>query len=163
VEKPTVSITSNVVNNLLCNNAGLVALTLNPATATLSGPGVSGTNFNPATAGVGVHVLNASYTNEFGCTATEQLILTVENCASLSTVVDSKLSLMPNPNSGVFTLRNADLGASISIVGLDGKRIFEGKNNGAIQSIDVSFASQGIYILETTEQGLSQRIKFMVK
>jgi carboxypeptidase T len=163
VANPTVSINSNDADNLFCNTAGVVTLTLNPSTATVIGPGVSGTNFNPATAGVGVHTLTASFTNEFGCTASEQLILTVENCASISSLSESKLSLIPNPNTGVFTLRNADLGANISIVGLDGKSIFEGKINGSIQSIDISFASQGIYILETTEEGILHRIKFMVK
>ncbi len=44
-----------------CATAAPVTLTVTPATATVTGLGVTGTSFNPATAGVGTHTLTITY------------------------------------------------------------------------------------------------------
>jgi len=43
---------------------------VSPSGGTFSGPGVSGTDFNPAAAGVGLHTINYSYTDNNSCTNT---------------------------------------------------------------------------------------------
>ena len=54
-QPPTVTITG--YNPEYCIDAGTVNLTVSPTGGTLTGSGVTGTTFNPATAGVGTHVL----------------------------------------------------------------------------------------------------------
>ncbi len=58
-----------------------------PAGGSYSGPGVSGGFFNPATAGVGTHIITYSYTNASGCTASSTFTITVSNSAPSVTAV----------------------------------------------------------------------------
>jgi len=62
----------------VCINGGNVSLTgASPAGGTFSGPGVSGTSFDPVAAGIGTHVLTYSYTNANGCTNATNFSVTV--------------------------------------------------------------------------------------
>ncbi len=49
-----------------------------PAGGTWSGPGVSGSTFNPTTAGFGSHTITYSYTNGSGCSDSDTRIVTVD-------------------------------------------------------------------------------------
>jgi hypothetical protein len=60
-----------------CTSNGLLTLVGSPAGGTWSGTGVSGSTFNPTTAGPGSFVLTYSFTNEFGCTVTCQTTIGV--------------------------------------------------------------------------------------
>ncbi|HLP20719.1 MAG TPA: hypothetical protein VK174_10475, partial [Chitinophagales bacterium] len=70
VKTGDLAITSS--NAAMCNNSAARPLTANVAGGTWSGPGVSGTNFNPATAGAGTHTI--TYSLE-GCSATQQIVV----------------------------------------------------------------------------------------
>lgn len=66
---PNVTVT---VTPVVCIDAGIIAVATSPATGTggtgvLTGPGVSGTNFNPQTAGQGSHTLTYTFTTTDGC------------------------------------------------------------------------------------------------
>ena len=61
-----------------CTNSPIVTLTGNPAGGTFSGPGISGNQFAPGTAGIGTHQITYTYTDGNGCT----------NSKTLSTLVD---------------------------------------------------------------------------
>ena len=69
-----------------CVSSGLVALSGTPAGGTFTGPGVTGTNFNPATAGIGTHTINYYYTSG-GCTgsATTNIIVNSSNTIAAGT------------------------------------------------------------------------------
>jgi gliding motility-associated-like protein len=72
---PTVTLQSF---NPVCVNAASFALSGgSPAGGTYSGTGVSGGNFNPATAGVGTHTITYSYTNGNNCSGSAQQTITV--------------------------------------------------------------------------------------
>ncbi len=51
----------------VCISSGALALAGSPVGGVWSGPGITGSNFNPAFAGVGTHVITYSYTNANGC------------------------------------------------------------------------------------------------
>ncbi len=51
------------LNNTYCSDEGAVNLTLEPAGGILSGPGTSGSSFNPSTAGTGLITLTYDYTD----------------------------------------------------------------------------------------------------
>ncbi|MBK7909423.1 T9SS type A sorting domain-containing protein [Candidatus Pollutiaquabacter sp.] len=62
---PTVSLGSFTA---VCQNAGVQTLSGgSPAGGTYSGPGVSGTSFDPAVAGAGNHTITYAYTDAAGC------------------------------------------------------------------------------------------------
>lgn len=68
-----------------CSSAASFALTGgSPAGGTYSGPGVTGANFDPATAGVGTHVITYTYTNAGGCTSSATNSITVAAAPNVS-------------------------------------------------------------------------------
>ncbi|HNP94459.1 MAG TPA: PKD domain-containing protein [Cyclobacteriaceae bacterium] len=73
-------------NRSFCRNSGIYSMTNDPSIlgGTFSGQGVSGNNFNPNTAGVGVHIITYTYADEFGCVATAQRQFTVVDIVTVS-------------------------------------------------------------------------------
>ncbi len=66
---PNVTVT---VTPVVCIDAGIITVTTSPAsgptgTGVLTGPGISGNNFNPQTAGAGAHNLTYTFTTSDGC------------------------------------------------------------------------------------------------
>jgi gliding motility-associated-like protein len=69
----------------VCSNNAAFALTGgSPAGGTYSGPGVSGGNFNPATAGAGTHTITYSYSDGNGCTASAPNSITVNGAPNVT-------------------------------------------------------------------------------
>ena len=58
----------------------LVPVEVSPTGGILSGPGISGLNFNPAVAGAGSHSISYSYTDPGGCTGiADRQVVVIEN------------------------------------------------------------------------------------
>lgn len=102
------------IDRAFCINSGTRSLTNDPSLlgGTWSGPGVSGSNFSPNSAGVGTHIITYTYADEFGCIATDTRTFTVTNIVSVSAgpaitvcVTASPLSLASSgfPAGGVWT------------------------------------------------------------
>ncbi len=70
-------------NAAMCNNSAARTLTANVAGGTWSGPGVSGTTFNPAIAGAGTHTI--TYSLE-GCTATQTITVNQTTPPTIGTI-----------------------------------------------------------------------------
>lgn len=101
----------------ICINAAPVSITTSPAastpgqTGTLSGNGVSGTNFNPATAGIGNHSVTYFFEDQFGCsnTATDIIlvnplpVVSITNNESPYCVKTPTANLVLSPPGGQFT------------------------------------------------------------
>ena len=59
-----------------CVSGAAVGLSATPAGGTYAGPGVSGSSFNPATAGVGTHTLTYTVVDSLGCgTVSRQVVV----------------------------------------------------------------------------------------
>ncbi len=74
-----------------CENGSLVNLTSgSPSGGVYSGTGVSGTQFNPAVAGVGQHKITYTYSDIHGCASTDSSTITVLSApvVSFSTLSD---------------------------------------------------------------------------
>ncbi len=112
---PTVTLSSLTA---VCVDASAFALSGgSPSGGTYSGTGVSGGNFNPATAGVGSHIITYTYTDANTCT----------DSASQTQVVDSlptvTFSTIPDvcANAASFTLtQGSPLGGTYSGIGVSG-------------------------------------------
>ena len=68
----------------LCVEGETISLTATPSGGTWSGPGVSGSTFNPTLAGVGAHVLTYYFADAFGCSAVRELTIQVDRCAGIN-------------------------------------------------------------------------------
>ncbi|KAB1063343.1 T9SS type A sorting domain-containing protein, partial [Salibacter halophilus] len=69
----------------VCISSNSITLTGGtPTGGTYSGPGVSGTQFDPSVAGVGTHVITYSVTNSNGCTDSDTTSITVNPLPTVS-------------------------------------------------------------------------------
>lgn len=62
---------------ILCFNGPVVTLTAHDPGGTWSGPGMTGSNFNPSIAGIGNHTITYSITDINGCSSSDQITITV--------------------------------------------------------------------------------------
>lgn len=153
----------------MCNTAGVFNLSGTPTGGTFSGPGVSGNEFNPQTAGVGIHTLSYEYTDANGCSNTDIAVYTVDDCASLEeNNLSNSLALAPNPSSTHIdiTVPGNDLTiSSIQLISLEG-RVLSLQNNSALENtirVDVSSYAKGTYMaIITTSKGVINK-KFIVQ
>ncbi|MFN6410195.1 MAG: T9SS type A sorting domain-containing protein, partial [Bacteroidota bacterium] len=68
----------------LCEEDEIITLTATPTGGTWSGTGTIGSTFNPALAGLGVHVLTYHYIDAFGCSAVQEVSIQVNRCAGIN-------------------------------------------------------------------------------
>lgn len=91
----------------LCYSDGSITLSEGtPSGGTYSGPGISGTTFDPAAAGIGEHTITYSF-SDGNCTGYAQDVVVVDACMGLALVRSDGtrgVRLSPNPNNGNFTL-----------------------------------------------------------
>ncbi len=111
--RPAITVSAGA-NRSFCRNSGVYSMTNDPSIlgGSFSGPGVSGSNFNPNTAGVGVHIITYTYDDEFGCVATATRQFTVTDIVTVNAgpsvtvcVTASPLDLTSSgfPSGGVWS------------------------------------------------------------
>lgn len=160
---PAVTIASDAPNNTTCVNYDLITLTASPVGGTFTGPGVTGSQFDPSVAGVGNHTITYSYTESTnGCTGTTTLSLTVEACASLGEVEEANIELYPNPNTGEFNISGLVDGQTFVIYDANGRIVKEGKAGNGDVKIDIHNESIGTYYFKTTHQTQEIEIPFVI-
>jgi len=124
----------------LCLNGVPVVLVGNPAGGTFSGTGVSGSNFNPTTAGVGTHTVTYTYTDGNGCTNSTTRNITVIALPTASTV-------------GATSVCQNAASPNITFTGANGTRpyIFTYTiNGGAPQTVSTTAASNSVTVAVPT-------------
>ncbi|MEY2650129.1 MAG: hypothetical protein RL608_803 [Bacteroidota bacterium] len=115
-----------VVNNLpavtvlafsdtTCVNYTAVTLAGAPAGGTFSGNGVTGASFDPATAGVGTHVVTYSYTDANGCANSATTTIVVDACVGMDEASLNAIRVFPNPTNSVINVETTrdDLAAVV--------------------------------------------------
>ena len=164
---PNVSI-SGLASNYLDTDP-VVTMTGSPAGGTFSGPGVSGSTFNPGVAGTGTHTITYTYTDGNGCSGQTDIIVTVDP----NTAIDHDMfgmvpTVFPNPNDGHFTLAfslNETHDVSFDIKTMTGKTVMSreiGHFAGAFEkAFDMSDLAGGIYFLELHIDGEKVRTKMI--
>ncbi|NJK84549.1 MAG: hypothetical protein HC912_12915, partial [Saprospiraceae bacterium] len=106
---PTVSFSG--LSGIYCEGSGLVTLTGSPAGGTFSGPGISGNSFNPAAAGIGLHTITYTFSQN-NCTfsASQQVevvagneVLSITGLGSTYCVNAAAVSITGSPLGGAFS------------------------------------------------------------
>ncbi|MFM7300914.1 MAG: T9SS type A sorting domain-containing protein, partial [Crocinitomicaceae bacterium] len=120
-----------------------------PTGGTYSGPGVSGTNFNPANAGTGTHTISYSVTQN-GCTGSSTSTITVDACAGLNEYEQMQVIIYPNPSTGIFVVDQIDVTLTNKIYLYDqaGRLIKTLEPNSASIQLDLTDFSNGVYSLK---------------
>lgn len=146
---PTVSL-AIVVDTVCTTDAAFILTGGSPAGGTYSGPGVSGTTFNPAAANNGANTITYSYTDsQTGCSASNTDMIYVDLCVGVAAINANTESFVvfPNPNNGQFTLQlNTTSIADVLIYDAIGQLVSAEKVQPNVQH-QVTIGSTGVYLI----------------
>jgi hypothetical protein len=169
VVNPNPTVTGSAANNVVCLDDIADVLTGNPPSGIWTGPGITGSSFDPMTAGSGLQTVTYTYTDSNGCSDTSDVNIQVNLCTA---VVENNsgdgIQVFPNPNNGSFTLSvKKDLGAvQIEILDLQGRVVFSEEknvNSDFAETISMDTVADGIYLLQLTSDGLQQTEKISIQ
>ena len=164
------SVTGNASSFVVCVDDASVTLTGTPTGGAWSGPGVTGSNFDPATAGLGTQVATYNYTDSIGCSGTASVSIQVDACVGfVENTLANGVSVYPNPNNGSFTLSvNANVGdLTIKITDMQGRVVYTSVENnvnaGFVKQISLDTQSSGMYLMHIITNGEQQTKKIAVQ
>jgi hypothetical protein len=165
---PTVTASASSV--LVCVDDATVSLTGTPTGGVWSGPGVSGSNFNPTAAGVGAQTAIYSYTDANGCSGNATVSIQVNACVGfVENTLANGVSVYPNPNNGSFTLSvNANVAElTIKITDMQGRVVYASVDKnvsaGFVKQISLDTQSSGMYLMHIIANGEQQTKKISVQ
>jgi PKD repeat protein len=137
----------------VCINAPLFDLTGGiPSGGIYNGLGVTSNQFNPSVSGYGTFMIDYTYSDVNGCSASSQQSVTV-GCAEITETEINSISVFPNPSNGLFSVLTEGLKVeSIRIYDATGKlvKLVLNSNNSKELKIDLTDCSEGIYTIEIT-------------
>ncbi len=152
---PTVTMTPLTTVCVYNNASPLTGGT--PAGGTYSGTGVTGGNFDPATAGIGTHTITYTYTDGNGCEGMATQDITVDGCASIDENQLNSVSVYPNPtNDKLFIVLNGDF--NFEILDTRGRLIETGSGSNSIE-LNTSNYTVGVYFVKVTSESLNTTIR----
>ena len=165
---PNVTVTASSM--VVCVDDANVTLTGTPTGGTWTGPGVTGSNLNPAIAGVGAQTASYSYTDANGCSNIATVIVQVNACVGfVENTLANGVSVYPNPNNGSFTLSvNANVAdLIIKITDMQGRVVYASVENnvnaGFVKQISLDTQSSGMYLMHIITNGEQQTKKIAVQ
>ena len=145
---PVVSI-DPLVNDSVCNTSGLLTLpSATPLGGTFFGTGVTGNEFDPASAGIGNHFVYYTYTDSNGCFGVDTVSIYVLNCTGIEENANNNIILFPNPFESRLEISSAYMIDKINLFDLNGRLITcieEPKNRYILQ---LAHLNSGSYIIE---------------
>ncbi len=148
---PSVSLLLNP--DTVCVSTGSYSLSGGlPSGGSYSGSGVSGGNFSPALAGVGMHTIDYSYTDGNFCTTTNSSQIVVDVCSGIKSILDyGHIIIYPNPGNGVFIIENSFTEGMITVLDVLGNSIYSAQINQSGKTdkiqVDLSKQTKGMYFL----------------
>jgi carboxypeptidase T len=161
-QSPNVVISTSDTDGVICLLDGMITLLSDQNGTAFSGSGVIGSSFDPTVAGIGLHMVTASYTDGVGCVASATMSILVEDCASINELAANGLYVFPNPNQGSFTLQGLELGMRYAVYDVNGKLILEGISNQTNELIQLPRMTSGIYYIQSMKDGQLGQLKFAV-
>lgn len=151
---------------MICVYNSPVTLTQgSPAGGTYSGTGVTGNQFNPATAGVGTTTVTYNYTNGSGCSGSAQTGIVVDACASISENDASIVSVYPNPSSGLLTIYANEANVeSIKVFNGLGQVVYElNELQTSKQDINLENMASGVYTIRIMTNVGTETVPVIIK
>ncbi len=140
-----------------------VALTGNPTGGVFSGAGISGNDFDPALAGVGVHTITYTYTDNNGCVTetSETVTVSLGTKAMAHSFIQTKI--FPNPNNGNFQVMSSSNILSVSVLDLLGRKISQSQPINSLSFFSENNLDKGVFIIKIeTQSGIAYE-KIMVQ
>jgi hypothetical protein len=136
-----------------------------PAGGTYSGTGVSGSSFDPGTAGTGTHSITYTVTGANGCTNSASQNIVVNVCVGISNVsgIASDILAYPNPSEGMITISSEWISSSqLEVYNLLQQKVMETKVSASTLTIDLT-GKPGVYTLRFTKGNEIKVAKIVVR
>ncbi len=114
------STTLNALTSPVTTASAAQTLVGAPTGGTYSGPGVVGNMFNPAMAGAGTHTITYTTSGACASTATQMVVVTLDNCAAQPTCVTVNVSTglplnIPATGMGTYTVNFDNVTTNLTI------------------------------------------------
>ncbi|MFP4471972.1 MAG: PKD domain-containing protein [Bacteroidales bacterium] len=91
-----------------------------------SGTGVESGMFDPEVAGMGMHIITYSYTDDNGCENEAQQQMYVTSCVGMEEISSELLEVFPNPASGKFFVKTGAEGVyRLQLMSIGGQLVYE--------------------------------------
>jgi hypothetical protein len=121
-----------------------------PAGGTYSGPGVTGTSFDPSV-GAGPQTITYTYTDpNTTCSGSASQMIVVTACTGISEANENGIRLYPNPTNGVLHIETGSAIATVEVYNALGELVVsQALSNGASQ-VDLSGLENGIYFVRVS-------------
>jgi len=152
-----------------CQNSPPYQLTEgSPAGGVYSGPTVVNGWFYPEDAGVGIHLLTYTFTDNNGCVDSANRDVTVQDCTAIGALSGKSVSVFPNPGDGNFIVQfngNTESEFLIKIYNSTGKLLLERTidlNDDHKTAIDLTSHPKGLYYLTLTQNNQTISRKLMI-
>lgn len=161
---PTVNF--ELPNDTICTGTSAFLLSGGtPVGGTYSGTGVGANIFNPAAFSQGaVTVITYTYTDaSTGCSNSATDIIAIDACLSIEeNEIEEFIFVYPNPTNGIIKVDNIKGDAQYTIISVSGQVVERGELSPNTNTIDISAAQNGIYLLQL-QQGQNMHTVRIVK
>lgn len=141
-------------------NDAPVALTSSPAGGVFIGPGVTGSTFDPAAAGVGLHSITYTYVDGNSCinTAGQCTEVTLNTTTGGTHMAEGGVHIFPNPTNGLFNVE-LDLQGLVSLQVFDAagrlahSEVFQGNGTRSVRTLNLVGMAKGGYTVQVQNNG----------
>ena len=134
-----------------------------PTGGTYSGPGVNGSNFNPANAGIGTHTITYSVTQN-GCAGSNTSTITVDACSSIEDSEINSIVVYPNPTNGTINIQGLTPEILlIELIDASGKICGTWNVNSVVKQLDLSAYSTGTYSINFKGKEINTSKRITIK
>lgn len=147
-------VTMNSADDSVCVSDATVALYGEPYGGVFSGPGVSYNVFAPSAPGN--YTIFYSYTDGYGCTNTDSIVIVVEVCSGADEVLpENEISCFVSGDRFFIHTGNDLSGATCRITNSQGATVLNGMLDGPENSFGVQHLAAGIYYYQLQRNGRS--------
>lgn len=164
VVNPLPSLMISAAKDTACVNMTSDSLMASPMGGIFSGTGVTGSNFDPATAGIGNHVITYTYSDSLGCTNSDSITLVVSSCAGINELngLGNEVIMYPNPFSQTLNVDvTTNESTSVTLFDMLGNNIGTWQLKKGANAINTQSIAPGVYTLQVKTKSEILNRKFV--
>ena len=111
-------------------------------------------SINPSTEILTSGLYSIEATNQFGCSSSDEILVTLSSCASVVELFNA-IEIYPNPTNDFIQIISSEQLRFMRLYSAEGKIVFEQSTSGNEMIISLIDLKTGVYMLEIeTNQGL---------
>jgi hypothetical protein len=155
---PLPNVTLAIPTSTMCvDDADLTLTGGSPAGGTWNGPGISGSTFDPMTAGAGTQTITYFFTDANGCDGSATDVITVSLCTGIAAVATGNdFVIYPNPNAGEFNIQlssSPTTAVNVEVLNALGQVVDAFTMTEASKQINIATLDNGVYFVRVINGG----------